>query len=223
MTTIDPQHTPTQGWTQFQCPQCNVVAQQEWSDVALILPKQPNHPGSFPINHKLTPAQALKISCCYVCKKLTVWMEGQILWPSPNQISAPSSDMPENVKTNYEEARLVYNHSPRSAAALLRLAIQHLCVDLGGGGKNINEDIGKLVKDGLPEKVQQALDVVRVIGNNAVHPGVISIDDNPEVVAVLFKLVNMIVDDMITQPKEVAGMFNSLPTGAKDAIQKRDA
>lgn len=222
MTAIDPKHVPTQGGTQFQCPQCNVVAQQEWSEISLTLTRNVNSPGMLQINSRLTPSQALRVSCCYVCKKLTVWMDGQILWTSPNQISPPSDDMPPNVKIQYEEARSVYNLSPKSAAALLRLAIQHLCVDLGGTGKNLNEDIGKLIKDGLPEKVQKALDVVRVIGNNAVHPGLISIDDNPQVVTALFKLVNLIVEDMITQPAEVKTMFDALPQGAKEAIEKRD-
>ena len=33
------------------------------------------------------------------------------------------------------------------------------------------EDIVSMVKRGLEEQVQKALDAVRVIGNNAVHPG----------------------------------------------------
>jgi hypothetical protein len=131
--------------------------------------------------------------------------------------------MPANVKAHFEEARSVYNLSPKSAAALLRLAIQVLCVDLGGAGKNINDDIAKLVQDGLPVKIQQALDVVRVIGNNAVHPGLISVDDNPVVVTKLFKLVNIIVDDMITQPAQVKALFGDLPDTIKQQIEKRDA
>jgi hypothetical protein len=51
----------------------------------------------------------------------------------------------------------------------------------------------------------------------------ISIDDNPQVVWALFKLVNLIVEDMITQPADVKTMFEALPTGVKEAIVKRDA
>jgi len=43
------------------------------------------------------------------------------------------------------------------------------CVDLGGAGKNINDDIAALVAKGLPVQVQQSPDIVRVIGNNTVH------------------------------------------------------
>jgi hypothetical protein len=223
MSAINPNHIPALESSQFQCPQCNVVAQQEWSDVELTTGKIPTVSNGLYVNKKLSINGTFKVSCCYVCHQITLWGDSGILWPSPNQILPPSEDMPANVKAHFEEARSVYNLSPKAAAALLRLAIQLLCVDLGGAGKNINEDIAKLVQDGLPVKIQQALDVVRVIGNNAVHPGLISIDDNPEVVMALFKLVNLIVEDMITQPAQVQTMFNALPNTIKEQIEKRDA
>jgi Domain of unknown function (DUF4145) len=65
--------------------------------------------------------------------------------------------------------------------------VQKLCVRLGGGGANLNDDIGLLVQSGFPVQIQHALDVVRVIGNNAVHPGEISVDDNPEIAQALFE------------------------------------
>ena len=70
--------------------------------------------------------------------------------------------------------------------------------------------------------MQQALDVVRVVGNNAVHPGEIDLTDNRNIAENLFQLVNLIVDIMISQPKHVADMFSSLPSGALEAIKKRD-
>jgi len=223
MTAADPKHAPGKGKNQFQCPQCNVVAQHEWSEVTLTNGKNVNAGHSVFLNTKLTVVGNFNLSCCYVCRNITLWQDGLIVWPSPNQILPPSEDMPDNVKGLFEEARGVYALSPKSAAALLRLAIQVLCVDLGGKGENLNSDIAKLVEEGLPRKIQQALDVVRVIGNNAVHPGVISIDDNPQTVSALFKLVNLIVENMITQPAEVGAMFESLPNSAKAQIEKRDS
>lgn len=120
------------------------------------------------------------------------------------------------------EARDIVNASPRGAAALLRLCIQQLLIALGEKGKNINTDIGNLVAKGLPVRIQQALDSVRVIGNNAIHPGEIVIDDSPEYANILFNLVNMIVDYQITQPNEVEKLFATLPQGAIDNIEKRD-
>lgn len=116
----------------------------------------------------------------------------------------------------------IAQQSPRAAAALLRLAIQKLCKELGESGNSINADIGALVRKGLPIEIQQALDVVRVVGNNAVHPGEISADDIEDITPTLFDLVNMIVEDRIARPRKLADMFKSLPSGAIAAITKRD-
>ena len=129
--------------------------------------------------------------------------------------------MPQDVQSDYEEAARIYTKSPRGAAALLRLAIQKLMVHLGLPGKNINEDIAALVAAGLPSQIQQALDVVRVTGNNAVHPGQLDASDL-QVAEQLFPLVNVIVEYRISLPARIQEMYDALPSGAKDAIEKRD-
>ncbi len=105
---------------------------------------------------------------------------------------------------------------------MLRLSVQKLCKHLGEAGANINEDIAALVKKGLDVRVRQALDVVRVIGNNAVHPGKIDLRDDRATAERLFGLVNLIAEIMISQPKHVSDMFASLPEGARKAIETRD-
>ena len=112
--------------------------------------------------------------------------------------------------------------SPRGAAALLRLGIQKLCAHLGQPGKNINADIKALVAEGLPPKVQEALDSVRVIGNDAVHPGTIDLNDNRDIANQLFRLVNFIAQKMITEPKEIEDIYNSLPAEKLKGINERD-
>lgn len=71
--------------------------------------------------------------------------------------------------------------------------------------------------------MQRALDIIRVIGNNAVHPGQISVEDNTEIAKALFKLMNIIVDQMITQVNEINDLYNILPSGVRDAIERRDS
>jgi hypothetical protein len=143
----------------------------------------------------------------------------------PERISnvLPNPDLPKDIKEDFEEARLIVFKSPRGAAALLRLCIQKLCGHLGETGKSINEDIKGLVKKGLPETIQKALDIVRVIGNEAVHPGKLDLKDDVDTANKLLKLVNFIANHMITEPKEIKKLFNDkIPKKKKIAIENRD-
>jgi Domain of unknown function (DUF4145) len=144
-----------------------------------------------------------------------------MLYPDSGRAPQPNADLPESVKFLYLEAAAVSTKSPRGAAALLRLAIQLLCKELGEKGENINEDIANFVKKGLPQRVQQALDIVRVTGNNAVHPGQIDVDD-PEVAGKLFDLLNVIAEYMLSMPGRINTLYSSLPEEALEQIQKRD-
>jgi hypothetical protein len=101
--------------------------------------------------------------------------------------------------------------------------VQELCVHLGYPGKNLNSDIGKMVRAGLDEDIQQALDIVRVTGNNAVHPGQISFSDGTVEVEALFNLINDITEDLITRPARRKAHYATLPEDARKAIEQRDA
>jgi hypothetical protein len=79
------------------------------------------------------------------------------------------------------------------------------------------------VKKGLPVQVQQALDIVRVVGNNAVHPGQLDLKDDRQTANQLFGLTNLIVEVMITQPKHVNALYQTIvPEPQRRAIQQRD-
>jgi len=130
--------------------------------------------------------------------------------------------MPDDVKTDFEEARCIVGLSARGACALLRLAVQKLTVDLGEEGQNINDDIASLVEKGLPVEVQQALDSLRVIGNEAVHPGELDLRDDTETATKLFDLLNFVVKDRIAEPKERRRIFGLIPESKRAAIARRD-
>lgn len=153
----------------------------------------------------------------------TIWLNNKMIFPLTSTAPFPNPDLPEDISQEFEEARQILTLSPRGATALLRLCAQKLCVYLNEEGRNINKDIASLVSKGLPVKVQQALDIVRVVGNNAVHPGQIDFKDNIEIANSLFGLINLICDVMITQPKHVEQMYNTvLPDTQREAIEKRD-
>ncbi|MDH1007435.1 DUF4145 domain-containing protein [Pseudomonas nicosulfuronedens] len=148
---------------------------------------------------------------------------GTMIYPAVCLVPAASHDMPEAIAADFEEARQVFSSSPRAAAALLRLCVQKLCEHLLGKKGDINQQIAELVKNGLPMRIQQALDTIRVTGNNAVHPGVMNVEDRPELVAPLFGIVNFIVENQVTMHATVDNLFQGLPDGIKAAIEKRDA
>ena len=145
-----------------------------------------------------------------------------MIWPRRPGGPQPNLDLPPEVRRDYEEANAILDASPRGAAALLRLTIQKLCKELGEKGKKPDDDIASLVRKGLDPRVQKALDVVRVIGNNAVHPGEIDIRDDRPTAEALFGLVNLICEKMITEPKHVDEFYAKLPESARQAIEQRD-
>jgi len=201
---------PKVGKEKFTCPECNTLSQQHWWSKGWSGDTYSN----FEYN-------TVHVSTCISCGKHTVWVEDIMVYPMIGNAPFPNTEMPDSVKSLYEEAASISNRSPRGAAALLRLGIQVLCKELGKPGKDINSDIASLVKDGLPTTVQQALDAIRVIGNHAVHPGKIDTDD-PATEMQLFNLTNIIVEYMIAMPKQVSGVFDALPQGTREAIEKRD-
>ena len=164
----------------------------------------------------------LHISRCYHCGEFSVWVGERLVDPAAKLAVPPNTDLPEDVAKDFDEARAIVGGSPRGAAALLRLCVQKLCSHLGEKGKNIDDDIAALVKKGLSPVVQQALDVVRDVGNEDVHPGTMDLRDAPSTANSLFGLVNAIAEQMISHPKHVRGLYDKLPQSKRDAIDKRD-
>ena len=161
------------------------------------------------------------LSQCFNCNEISIWIYNRLHWPQRGEAPLPNRDIPGDIQADYDEASTILDLSPRGAAALLRLAIQKLCEYLGEKG-DLNHNIGELVKKGLDVKIKEALDVVRVIGNNAVHPGQIDLKDNRPIAEKLFDLVNLIADAMISQPEHVKAMFAALPETARKAIEERN-
>lgn len=151
----------------------------------------------------------LEASICSHCGEPTLWLSEKIIYPPGQGFPPANSDLPDEMKDIYSEAGTIAQQSPRAAAALLRLAIEVLLQHLGEKG-TINDGIKNLVKKGLDPQIQQALDIVRVTGNNAVHPGQIVFDDITDVHP-LFEMINIIAEALITRPKRIQGLYNNLP------------
>ena len=207
-----PYTPPKFNQTSFNCPFCNAFTHQNWYQ----LEYSPNYNRNEDLNNSF--------ACfCYRCSKFSIWHEQVMIYPNFSGIESPNQDLSKEIQADYQEAAEILQRSPRGAAALLRLSVQKLCIQLGEKGKDINEDIGNLVKRGLPVKVQQSLDSLRVIGNEAVHPGQMDLKDEIETASSLFNLVNFISEKLITEPKEIEEIYGKIPDNKKEQIIKRDA
>lgn len=212
---------PTLGQASFHCPHCGVLAEQTWSGnihchYTGLLANGSNGNTQYTLQNTMA-------SKCGHCKEISLWINNKMIYPLTGNVEMANPDLPEDIKNDYNEAKAIVNISPRGAAALLRLAVQKLCVHLGEKGTNINDAIKSLVKKGLPQTMQQALDSVRVVGNNAVHPGTIDLNDNIEMAYALFGFVNIICEMLISQPKKIKEYYEKhIPENIRNGIEKRD-
>ena len=111
----------------------------------------------------------------------------------------------------YNEASKIVSKSPRAACALLRLCLEELCKNLGAtddnlteGARRLKDRIRFLVKDkGLDVEIQEAFDNIRHTGNEALHTGEINLSDDKEIALLLFDMINIIAEDLITKKKKI--------------------
>lgn len=211
--------TPKYKRPRFVCPYCEAFAAHAWPTLKMELKQATSGVPRF------------ACSICQSCRGIVIWRSEtiepeaayQLIYPTIRTGPPPTPDMPKTVTALYEEARAVAQVSKKSAAGLLRLALQHLVDDLEPGPGDINLKIGSLVQAGLRPDVQRAMDVLRVVGNNAVHPGQINVDDDPDLVPSLFSLIQIIVEEMITRKHMIDELYGALPEGALDRIESRNA
>ena len=205
-----PYTQPQYNLSSFNCPHCKAFSSMDWSTLW-------TQDSSNVINSH--------VCHCNHCSKYSLWVNYKMIYPNQTFVDFPNADLPDDIKVDYLEAASILIQSPRGASAILRLSIEKLVNYLNAEGKDLNAKIGFLVSNkNLNPKIQKSLDLVRVIGNNAVHPGQIDLTDDQSTAEKLFRLVNIITKEMITEPQEVDALFDELiPEDNKVQIEKRDA
>jgi hypothetical protein len=214
---------PVGASAKFVCPysDCRTYAVHHWGYVAGLAI---NHGGGMSSQRNLGQAPIVSYALCEACGRESIFIGNQIALPSDSDAPMPAADLPNDLVEDYEEARAILPRSPRGSAALLRLVIQKLLPHLGATKKGIDAAIGELVASGtIKTPIQKALDTVRVIGNESVHPGEMNLKDDRETALALFRIINLIVETAITEPKRLDALYASLPKSKLDGIEKRDA
>ena len=145
----------------------------------------------------------------------------------PANLPQPNDDLPEHIRDIFVEAALIFDHSPRAAAALLRLCLQQLLEHCGynpTGKANIYNMIAAAVADGVPTHIQQFMDIARIQGNNAAHGNDLALDPNErrDYAEFMFTVINTVAEYLITRPRQAQENYDKLPESIRAQIAKRD-
>lgn len=85
--------------------------------------------------------------------------------------------MPEDLRKDLDESKLCFSvNCFRAAAVMARRCVQQACIRKGCKKTNLVEQIGELRQEGhITKDIEEWVTVVRWIGNDAAHPGNVSV------------------------------------------------
>ena len=133
---------PDKNLDSFTCPHCQTLSLMNFRILRFEQDVMTDDDGvAFIINKhgydEEIYSSELKIARCHSCGKKIIWIDNEYIYP--NIVAEEvNPDLPESVKQLYNEAGLIYNQSPRAACALLRLAIDRLCNELGETDRDLS-------------------------------------------------------------------------------------
>jgi hypothetical protein len=223
---------PELGLQAFNCPLCGAYSHQSWSEVfqkAGLFVKPLHEVRLETIKNRLEingVKPICSISKCYRCQEYAIWEGPSMIHPNELNVEPPNNDMPEDIQSLYNEARSIVNLSAKSAAALLRLGLEKLLIHLGAKKGKIDVMIQDLVDRDIISasgSVRKALDSLRMLGNAGVHPTGIDLDEDPQAAFALFKVLNFVVEKLITEEKEIEAIYAFVPEGKRENLDKRRA
>ena len=205
MKNIFPLAMPFPDMKSFKCPHCYCLSIMQKRTVSFS-----DDPTVIVEGNKRYEAGVI-VDRCENCGGKIVWVDSHYVYPDfPPEPANP--DMPRSIRELYDEAGMIFRKSPRAACALLRLAVERLCNELGECKQSLNENIASLSEKGLSNDIIKQLDILRVVENKAVHPGYINLDiDSSEVAFQLMCVLNKLIDRLITDRKQIDFLYAKLP------------
>lgn len=153
---------------------------------------------------------------CEVCQGTSIYdaNTGMKIHPTNSSIKEPNNDMPKNIKDLYNEASSVFELSPRSSLAIIRLALDLLCIELGAKEQdNLFNKVEWLYNENVIDaELKELAHGVRGLGNGAVHPRNIDEEINKNDAIIVFELLNIIVEEKITKENRKNELVNRFKT-----------
>jgi hypothetical protein len=171
---------------------------------------------------KPVPIVNLKLSSCSHCSRNAIWLDEDIIFPRYSYTPNPCEVMPLDILHYYAQARDVAAYSSIGALALLRITIEKVLEKTGANKGDINDNIQFLVDNGqISTKTQKALDVIRLIGNKAIHAED-GITYNIDIIYETFEVINIIVNDLIVDQQKINKVIQKMPEKDQTKIASRD-
>lgn len=211
----------------FKCLCCHITTTHSWNDHVVALSSEhinylegSNHHekanvikyvrGESHINHIVL--DDVYVTICDHCHKPTIWLnDNQTLkpvLPSDNQYPSASDKMPQKVKDLYNQAGSIADKSPRAANAMLRSAIEELMYIIMKTQGDLNDMIDRAYnKNIITTHIKKSLHSIRLLGNNALHPNQIRIEDDVDTNDI-FNIINHIVDVTIHHQEVIENIEN---------------
>lgn len=205
---------PEKGKAAFTCPHCGAFAGQTWEE-AWVKGPTPGYYYASPV----TTAQ------CLACNNYSYWVWSELVKPRPNDAPRLGDRFPRHIIEIHAEAAQIMLDSPRAALGLLRLCVDLVCLDRGATGDNLNKRIGSLVDAGVAQRIQKALDTIRILGNDALHETKYGDHDRAgyqEAVARCFWLLRYLDTHLYEEPAQVDKIYEELPAPKLEAVESRD-
>lgn len=224
----------------FTCPHCGMAAYQRKNSLVVDADTGDNGKSkktkSEPIirfaygeRNKAT----LKIATCDACGSSTLWINEMVCYReemllgklppgrkltynmiNPRVLSEdePHPDTPSHIRSIINEAREVFEVSPRSSLPLIRLAYFELIKDkdVGAKGRNQREKIKNLIVCNYPEFLQVAGDALRILINDEFRDVTLSTEKASYYGKSLFLLFNELVMRVISTKKRGKEVFTQL-------------
>lgn len=140
--------------------------------------------------------------------------EEKIIYPNIPLIDIePNEDLTNEQKQLFNEAKDIFDKSPKAAGALLRCVIERILRDKFQGklgqsllGKILNDEE---VKKELGGELIEMCNACKLIGNDAAHSSLIIYEDeSKQEVELLFELINAIAEKLLSKPRKRQEMLD---------------
>ena len=123
--------------------------------------------GQFTLGQRICPNPACQLHLFFIKDN-----KNSLLNTFPSlKIDFDSNNIPEKIKKSFEEAITCHSENCFIASAIMiRRTLEELCEERSASGKNLKDRISSLKnKVILPEALFDALDDLRLLGNDAAH------------------------------------------------------